>query len=256
MWHSPGVDAAALKDLARDQLGRQAAFVGFEIKQHAGALEPGEEPRTFAMGMLGRRGRLVLLTDRRLLLARGWSPIPRSSRVDAWPLDELTDVERHTMSSTFTFGERGSVGLMLAPEEASDAIIGDLRARLGRPDAEPAREDLAALAQRKLGGKLAYAVEHDLAKVADRLGPDEEVQRLAFVSDEDGGLLLALTAERMMLAHAAVRAGRDRWLEWPREDVRAVARDGIVLVVEAGDETLHLGFASEDRCDELEAVLR
>lgn len=257
MWHSARVDEDGLKQLARAQLGRQAALVGGELRQLARALEPGEEPEAFAMGAVGRHGRLVLLTDRRLLLARGWSPFRRGARVEPWPLGALAGVERHALSLHADFGEEGTLKVGLAPEEAANAITDALRSRLGLPDAAPAREALQELARRKLGEKVKGDMRADLALLADNLAPDEDVQRLALVGDTHGPLLAAITNLRFILAHAALRAANDRWMDWPREQVRAAGRADAVLQLEAAGERLpRLAFMDEARCDEFEAVLR
>lgn len=257
MWHSARVDEDGLKQLARSQLGRQAALVGGELRQLASALDPGEEPDALAMGAVGRHGRLVLLTDRRLLLARGWSPFRRGARVEPWPLEALTAVQRHALSLELDFGEHGTLKVGLAPEEAANAITDGLRARLGLPDAAPARDALQELAQRKLGAKVKGDMRADLALLADNLGPDEDVQRLALVGDTQGPLLAAVTNARFILAHAALRAANDRWMAWPREDVRAAGRAEDVLQLEAAGERLpRLAFMDTARCDEFEAVLR
>jgi hypothetical protein len=251
------VDEDGLKQLARSQLGRQAAMVGGELRQLADALEPGEEPEALAMGAVGRHGRLVLLTDRRLLLARGWSPLRRGARVEPWPLDALTGVERHALSLHAGFGGHGTLKVGLAPEEAANAITDALRARLGLPDAAPARDALQVLAERKLGAKVKGDMRADLALLADNLAPHEDVQRLALVGDTHGPLLAAITNERFILAHAALRAANDRWMDWPRADVRAAGRADAVLQLEASGEPLpRLAFMDEARCDEFEAVLR
>lgn len=209
------------------------------------------------MGALGRHGRLVLLTDRRLLLARGWSPFRRGARVEPWPLDALSKVERHALSLHACFGDRGTLKLGLAPEEAANAITDALRSHLGLPDAAPARKALRELAQRKLGAKVKGDVRADLALLADNLRPDEDVQRLALVGDAQGPLLAAITNLRFILAHAALRAANDRWMAWPRADVRAAGRTDAVLQLEAAGEPLpRLAFMDDARCDEFEAVLR
>ena len=132
-----------------------------------------------------------------------------------------------------------------------------LRSRLGLPDAAPARDALQELAQRKLGAKVKGDMRADLALLADNLEPDEDVQRLALVGDTHGPLLAAVTNLRFILAHAALRAANDRWMAWPREDVRAAGRVDAVLQLEAAGERLpRLAFMDEARCDEFEAVLR
>ncbi|MFA9269417.1 MAG: hypothetical protein ACEQSX_01475 [Baekduiaceae bacterium] len=256
VWHSARVDEAELKALGREQLGRQVALVGSELKHIARALEPGEVPRRFAMGMRGRHGLLVLLTDRRLLLGRGWSPIPGRDRVEAWPLAELTGVTRHMLSLRAEFGDRGLLSLGLAPEGPALALTDMLRTDIGLPDAGPVRADLHALAKRKLGPKVASDMRADIALLADGLAPEEDVQRLAFAGDERGPLLAALTPERLLLVHAALRGAKDRWLAWPRAGLRAVSREGTVLALDAAGERVLIAFVAEERCDEFEAVLR
>lgn len=246
-----------LTEFTRAQLGRQAALVGSERKALARALEPGEQPRCVAMGMRGPHGFLVLLTDRRLLLARGWSPIPRRDRVETWPLAELAGATRHALSLHADFGARGALQVGLAPEGPAHALTDALRIGLGFPDPVPARAELRELAQRKLGARLTSDLRADLAFLADGLLPDEDVQRLAFAGDSHGPLLAALSASRLLLVHAALRAAKDRWLEWSREHLRVVARTGDVLQLEDGGEPLPpIVFTDAARCDEFEAVLR
>lgn len=256
--------ANALDDIARDQLGHLRHGVPIELRKAAKALEPGEEPVQLAMGVVNRRSRVALLTDRALLLAPGWSPV-RRKRAERWPLEELTEVERHLMTVRIGFGARGSLTVALSPDEAAHRIADALLTRLDGDDKRAARRnELAALADRKLGDGKANALRADLAQLADGLEPGEDVQRLAEGGDEHGPLTVALTDRRLIVVHAALRAANDRWTAWPRDEIARVEREGQGLrIYDARTAELDDGpvgrfvvFLDRDRCDEFEMVLR
>lgn len=259
MWHSARVDETELRAFAREQLGRQAALARVELGRLAQALEPGEQPRRVAMGVAGRQGVLVLLTDRRLLLGHGW-PTRKRHGVDVWPLSELRGVARHMLSVDLDFGDRGTLALALAPEQLAHPMTDALRETLGLPDAAPVRAELEALAQRKLGGRLSTELDADLALLADGLEADEDAQRLAFVADGRTPQLAALTDRRLILVHAALRGHNDRWRAFARDEIAEVTREGdtlwVIVPATAGTATRHpIVFVDTERCDEFQAVL-
>lgn len=257
MWHSGRVDEAELKALVRDQLGRQAVLVRGETRRLARALQDGETGRRVAMGVRGREGLLVLLTDRRLLLGHGWSPFRRRERVEAFALADLRGVVRHMMSVDLVFDGRETLALALAPEEQAHALTDALRAGLGLPDAARVRGELRALAERKLGGRVTSEMESDIALLADHVEADEDVQRLAFVAGSRTPLLAAITDRRLVVVHAALRGHNDRVTAWPREAIGDVTRrdDTLLLDVPGEEHGYRLMFMDPARCDEFEAVL-
>ena len=81
------VDQAEIRRIAKDKLGRWSLGVRGELRALRGALEDGEQLQTLGVGVAGVKGRLLVATDRRLLLV-GKMPL-RPARVERFAYEEV-----------------------------------------------------------------------------------------------------------------------------------------------------------------------
>jgi hypothetical protein len=217
------------------------------LRARARALEPGERAEVLAYGVRGWHSWVLAATGRRLfMLRRGL--IARGEEVRSW--SDLQDARMSLAALELRFAEEEPLVLRwVGPGPASERLAAVARRHAGGGGVDP--EVVRELARSKLGRSWAWSHDADLVMLADRLRDGEEVQRLA----GSGVGLVAVTTDRILVIHSALRRRAERCLAYGRGDVTATPTErGLVLTTPDGDVELADMYPGGRR-EELLAVL-
>jgi hypothetical protein len=135
-----GADAADVKEVAKDKLGGLRLLLGGELRAVPDLLVPSERILTMALATSGRKGQLLVVTNRGLLFIHQFAPLfsVRCSRYGYGEITSLQAVEKPTGTGLFRVdfthgGEQQSWGVqppIRGPEIAGIAGLATARGSL------------------------------------------------------------------------------------------------------------------------------
>ncbi|MBW3652191.1 MAG: PH domain-containing protein [Actinobacteria bacterium] len=231
----------AIVRVAREKMGVMSRMATGEFTMLARLLGPDEPILAMAVGKAEGwwfAGRLVVATPQRVLVV-GKAMITRRERVREIPLSRIRSA-RATPPGSLELELDDEVlrfSYMVPPPQLS-ALAAAARGGAG----SERFSELDALARRKLGRFMGFAVEPSLVALAEELEPDEAVVDLAFSTGKPGGIIAVCDRRLLAVPDKGVRSGTAP---------TSVAYDEIVEVRCDGDDLFVRTTHGEHRFEDL-----